>query len=482
MQFASLQFLLFLPIAAFTYFRLPQRHRWMILLLASGYFYFSFIPTYILLALPLALLDFGGALALERTAEPSKHRLYLSLVAAHVVVLIVFKYSNFTAENLNAVFNFGFSQSSWLVPVGLSYQTLMSISYLSEVNAGRLAAAQKPQTVMLYLLFFPQLLAGPIERPQNTMPQFEAAHAFDYARVSDGLKRMAYGFFKKLVIADRLALIVGTVYGDVQTFDGPQLMLATALYAWQIYCDFSGYTDIALGTAQIFGIRLTENFRQPYFSRSVTEFWQRWHISLSTWLRDYLYFPMARRLRSPQLRWLALFATFLASGLWHGAAWTFVVWGAMHGLYLVIELWVKTARGTGGGKPPSGAVGVLQTVFTFGAVSFAWIFFRAANLNEAVYVVTHLFNGVPVWVSNFTNTAFLKDAVISMGFSLSALVIILTTLPILLFLEGLQAKEGLRLRLNRQKPLVRWALYYLLVVAIAFLGVYGESGFIYFQF
>ncbi len=482
MQFASLQFLLFLPLAALAYFKLPERHRWVALLLASGYFYWSFIPVYLLLAIPLALVDFWGALAMERAAQPAKRRYYIALVAAHLAVLIFFKYSTFLGENLNALFGLGIGPSSWLVPIGLSYQTLMSISYLSEVHAGRFAAARKPQTVALYLLFFPQLLAGPIERPQNTMPQFEAGHAFDYSRVTDGLKRMVYGFFKKLVIADRLAIVVNTVYGNVQGFDGPQLMLATALYAWQIYCDFSGYTDIALGTAQIFGIRLMENFKQPYFSRSVTEFWQRWHISLSTWLRDYLYFPMARKLRTPQLRWLALFTTFLISGLWHGAAWTFAAWGALHGLYLVAELWIKNARGAGSNTQPGRLTAVLQSLGTFAAVSFAWIFFRAADLNEAFYVATNLFSGLSAWLGNILNPAFFKEAFIAMGFSLSGLLITLAALPVLLFLEILQAKEGLRARLNCQKPLARWAVYYLLVIAIVFLGIYGESGFIYFQF
>lgn len=481
MQFASLQFLVFLPIAAFAYFKLPERHRWVALLLASGYFYWSFIPIYLLLAIPMAMLDYWGALALERANPPSQRRLYLLLVVVHVGALVILKYSGFLSENLNAAFNLGLAQSSWLAPIGISYQTLMSISYLSEVHAGRFAAARRPQTVMLYLLFFPQLLAGPIERPQNTMPQFEAGHGFEYNQVTDGLKRMAYGFFKKLVIADRLAIVVNTVYGNVHGFDGPQLMLATFLYAWQIYCDFSGYTDIALGTAQIFGIRLTENFKQPYFSRSVTEFWQRWHISLSTWLRDYLYFPLARKLRSPQLRWLALFFTFLVSGLWHGAAWTFVVWGALHGLYLVAELWFKNTRGAGNTQPGR-LVEILQSLATFAAVSFAWIFFRAADLNEAVYIVTNLFSGASVWIRNILNPAFFKEATIAMGFSLSGLLIIAASLPLLLLLESLQTREGLRMRLNRQQPLTRWAIYYLLVAVIVFMGVYGESGFIYFQF
>lgn len=481
MQFASLQFLVFLPIAAFAYFKLPERHRWVALLLASGYFYWSFIPIYLLLAIPMAMLDYWGALAIERTSQPNKRRLYILLVVIHVGGLILLKYSGFLSENLNTVFNLGLAQSSWLVPIGISYQTLMSISYLSEVHAGRFAAARKPQTVMLYLLFFPQLVAGPIERPQNTMPQFEAGRGFEYNQVTDGLKRMAYGFFKKLVIADRLAIVVNTVYGNVHAFDGPQLMLATFLYAWQIYCDFSGYTDIALGTAQIFGIRLTENFKQPYFSRSVTEFWQRWHISLSTWLRDYLYFPLARKLRSPQLRWLALFFTFLVSGLWHGAAWTFVVWGALHGLYLVAELWFKNARGAGTSQPGR-FISLLQSLATFVAVSFAWIFFRAASLADAFYVVTHLFSGSGALLANLANPAYLKDIVLAMGFGLSSLLIIAASIPLLLWLDHLQTSEDLRDQLKRRRPFVRWAIYYLFVSAIVFLGVYGESGFIYFQF
>lgn len=479
MQFASLQFAIFLPLLALVYFKLPQRHRWVALLLASVYFYMSFIPVYVVLAVGLIALDYWGALALEKTEGAKRRRLYLGLLGMHLLALLLLKYNNFLGENLSSLLGNDFTASSWLAPVGLSYQTLMSISYLSEVNAGRFPAARKPHIVALYLLFFPQLLAGPIERPQNTMPQFEAGQSFDYARVTDGLKRMAYGFFKKLVIADRLAVVVGTVYGDVSAFDGPQLMLATVLYAWQIYCDFSGYTDIALGTAHIFGIRLTENFKQPYFSRSVTEFWQRWHISLSTWLRDYMYFPMARKLRSPQLRWLALFTTFAISGLWHGAAWTFAVWGALHGLFLIVELWLKRPGAPEPSKPWQDA---LKVAATFAAVSFAWVFFRAANLADAWYVVTHLFSGVSVWLANITQPAFFKDAIVAMGFSLSGLVIILVTLPLLWLLDRLQLKQDLLERLNQLTLVRRWAVYYLLVVTIAFLGMYGESGFIYFQF
>jgi D-alanyl-lipoteichoic acid acyltransferase DltB (MBOAT superfamily) len=479
MQFASLQFAVFIPLLALVYFALPPRHRWAALLLASVYFYMSFIPVYVLLALALSLLDYCGALALERSPAAKRRGLYLSLIAIHLLALLWLKYNNFLGENLSSLLGRDFTASGWLAPVGLSYQTLMSISYLSEVHAGRFPAARKLHTVALYLLFFPQLLAGPIERPQHTMPQFEAGQGFDYARVTDGLKRMAFGFFKKLVVADRLAVIVGTVYGNVRAFDGPQLMLATLLYAWQIYYDFSGYTDIALGTAQLFGIRLSENFKQPYFSRSVTEFWQRWHISLSTWLRDYLYFPLARKLRSPRWRWLALFTTFAISGLWHGAAWTFAVWGALHGLFMIVELWLKRP---GAPAPSSPWLEAAKTIATFIAVSFAWIFFRAADLNDAGYIVTHLFSNLPAWAANLTSPAFFKDALIHMGFSLSSLVIVLISLPLLWLLDRMQSQQDLLERLNQLGRVPRWAVYYLLVVAIAFLGMYGASGFIYFQF
>lgn len=486
MQFASFSFFVFFALAGLAYFKFPKRHRWVVLLSASLYFYAAFIQIYLLLALPLVALDFWGAQAIERTQGSKRRAVFISFIGLHLLALGTLKYSGFAGEILSDLLGMriDFISASLITPIGLSYQTLMSLSYLSEVNAGRMPAARKLQTVALYLLFFPQLQAGPIERPQGTMPQFEAEHEFDYGRVTGGLRRMAFGFFKKLVIADRLAAPVNVVYGDVQAFGGPQLAAATFLYALQIYADFSGYTDIALGAARVFGIKLTENFRQPYFSRSVTEFWQRWHISLSTWLRDYLYFPLARKLRAASLRWLALFTTFVISGLWHGADWTFVAWGALHGAYLAAELLAKNFRAgrVDVERKPSWARGAISVVLTFVAVSFAWIFFRAGSLDEAIYVAGHLFSGWGQFIANLPNIEASKQVLFSMGFGLPDFVLTLLAIPALFGLDWLETRGSLSEALGQKPARLRWSLYYALVLAIIFFGVFGESIFIYFQF
>jgi D-alanyl-lipoteichoic acid acyltransferase DltB (MBOAT superfamily) len=490
-HFASFNFLLFFPLVVLLYFKIPNQYRWSILLAASIFFYLTFSPIYIFLIIPVVLMDYWGAIAIERTDSTRKKNLFIILVALHVFVLVGVKYEAFLANNLNGLISalggtFTIPKSSWLAPVGISFQTLMSISYLIEVYSDRFKATRKFHIMALYLMFFPQLVAGPIERPQNTMAQFDAKHDFDYAYVTDGLRLISFGLLKKLVIADRLAIIVNTVYGNVTGFGGSQLIMATVLYAFQIYCDFAGYTDIALGLAQVFGIRLTQNFKQPYLSRSVTEFWQRWHISLSTWLRDYLYFPLARKFRAPSFRWLALLITFVISGLWHGAAWTFIVWGTIHGIYLAVELtWKNLFPHSAGKSNPenSSRIGkALQVLFTFSAVCFAWIFFRAANLTEAMYVVAQLPNGLFQLITNVSNFAVIKEQLIGMGFSATGLIIVIASLGTLILIEALQARGSVQLWQSHQPAYLRWATYYLIVGAIIFLGVYGKSQFIYFQF
>jgi len=335
--FNSLHFALFFPVVTTLYFLLPHRHRLWMLLLASCYFYMALVPKYILILFFLIAVDYTAGLLIER-APPEKRRLYLLCsLLANVLVLSIFKYFNFINANVGGVIEalggrWSLPNLNIILPIGLSFHTFQSISYVIEVYRGRQKAERNLGKYALYVLFYPQLVAGPIERPQNLLHQFDEPHRFDYARVTDGLKLMVWGLFKKVVIADRLAVAVDLVYNNPTSYSGWPLVVATYFFAIQIYCDFSGYTDMARGAAQVMGFRMMENFRAPYLATSIGEFWRRWHISLSSWFRDYVYIPMGGN-QVPRWRWYAnLMAVFLLSGLWHGASWTFVIWGGLHGL------------------------------------------------------------------------------------------------------------------------------------------------------
>jgi D-alanyl-lipoteichoic acid acyltransferase DltB (MBOAT superfamily) len=336
-------------------------------------------------------------------------------------------------------------------------------------------------------MFYPQLVAGPIERPQNLLHQFHTEHSFDDKRVEDGLKLMAWGLFKKVVIADRLAMMVNNVYNHPTQFEGIPLIIATVFFAFQIYCDFSGYSDMAIGAAQVMGFRLMDNFNRPYFSRTISEFWKRWHISLSTWFRDYLYIPLGGNRVSNARRNFNLFFTFLVSGFWHGANWTFVAWGALHGAFLVIGNETRQRRErfkrSIGIEPGAKLNRLLQTLFTFAIVCFAWIFFRSRSIHEASYVATHLFSGIRAQIPMaLHNTNGARDSIIYLGegkwvFGLAIL--------------GILAMEGVHLmqrhvqmrRMLAEKPAwLRWSVYYGLVLSILLFGVFNKTSFIYFQF
>jgi len=329
-------------------------------------------------------------------------------------------------------------------------------------------------------MFYPQLVAGPIERPQNLLPQFHAEHHFDYERVTDGLKLMAWGFFKKLVIADRLATLVNLVYGSPSSYPGITLILATVFFAYQIYCDFSGYSDIAIGAAQVMGIKLMTNFNRPYFSKSLSEFWTRWHISLSSWFRDYLYIPLGGN-RVSQWRWqINLLIVFLVSGLWHGANWTFVIWGALHGLYMLAAIWLKTCaewiqRVAKIHLPAPNKF--IQVGITFTLVSFAWVFFRASTLDQALYIVTHFFDNARLVVN-----PQLWEASIFVGLNRVEMVMAIVAIVVLEAVQVLQRRGSGRVILARQPELVQWGAYYLLVMTILLFSVYEAREFIYFQF
>src|SRR5690242_189872 len=403
MLFDSFQFLFFFLAVTTLYFVLPFRVRWFLLLISSCYFYMAFVPIYILILIFTIIIDYFAGIFIEGASGAKRKFFLICSLVANIGVLSFFKYYNFLSQNLNFLFHsFGLTTSvpylQILLPIGLSFHTFQAMSYTIEVYRGHEAAEKNFGIYSLYVMFYPQLVAGPIERPQNLLHQFRTKYPFDYDRIADGLKMILWGFFKKIVIADRLAIYVNATYNHPQEHTGLTLTLATFFFAFQIYCDFSGYSDIAIGSAKVMGFKLMTNFNRPYFAKNISEFWKRWHISLSTWFRDYLYIPLGgNRVARPRL-YANLLVTFLVSGLWHGARWTFVVWGALHGAYLIVSLATgpvrARARASLGLARHPALLAAWQTSVVFTLVTLGWVFFRATSLGDAWYVLTHLGAGL----------------------------------------------------------------------------------------
>ena len=490
MIFNSLDFLLFFTVVTIGYFALPHAYRWLWLLVASSVFYMAFVPVYILILGFTIVIDYLAGIWIENARGPArKHLLLLSLVA-NIGVLAVFKYYNFFNDTITQLLAaLGLSNPvpylAILLPIGLSFHTFQAMSYTIEVYRGNHKAERHFGIYALYVMFYPQLVAGPIERPQNILHQFYEKHTFDYQRVTDGLKLMAWGMFKKVVIADQLASMADVVYNDPTQFTGLPLLLATACFGFQIYCDFSAYSDIALGAAQVMGFRLMQNFDRPYFSKSIAEFWRRWHISLSTWFRDYVYIPLGGNRVSLGRQNRNLFLVFLLSGLWHGASWNFVIWGGLHGTYLVLARYTN-ALGIHLPLPATHWAGKLLRVgMVFGLVNFAWIFFRAATLPHAWHIVGHLFTGLPQDLHRLLiepDRAFIAQKVL-LGKSLQGVLTIGLMVGLMEGVHLLQRTQRVRSLVSQLPALPRWGLYYGFILLILYLGVFDvPAKFIYFQF
>jgi D-alanyl-lipoteichoic acid acyltransferase DltB (MBOAT superfamily) len=488
MLFNSFSFFLFFPTVTMLYFVLPHRFRWQLLLAASCLFYMAFIPWYItILALTIVIDYFAGLwIAKPEISKKAKRNVLIVSIVSTCLVLCLFKYFNFITGNLEALaklagWNYSLNALNLILPIGLSFHTFQSLSYVIEVYRGNQAPERHFGIYALYVMFYPQLVAGPIERPQNLLHQFRVAHNFDYQRVVDGLKLMAWGLFKKVVIADRWAVVVNQVYGQPQNYEGLPLIAATVAFAFQIYCDFSGYSDMAIGAAQVMGFRLMDNFNRPYFSKSIAEFWKRWHISLSTWFRDYLYIPLGGS-RTKSWRWqFNLFITFLVSGLWHGANWTYVIWGGINGFYMLMSIWTAGFRQrmcqclclT---KVPA-IHKYLRILMTFVLVCVAWVFFRATSVSDAVYILTHMCRGV-YEQGRLTGGWRL----LTMGLDGPELLVAIVATAGLILVHGIQRHGSIRHMLAERPAWQRWSLYYILTMAIILFGMPGKQEFIYFQF
>ena len=469
MLFNSIAFLLFFPIVCLLYFCISAaqiRVRNLLLLVASYYFYMNWEPAYALLLLTSTIVTYLAALGIGHFEERRKKKFCLvSSLVLNLTILFLFKYYNFLATNIETAFNAGgfgieIPEFGLLLPVGISFYTFQALGYSIDVYRGTTKVERDFPTYALFVSFFPQLVAGPIERSNNLLPQFKQKHSFNYDSVMAGVRLMVWGYFMKLVLADRCGLYVDTIFNNVDKHNGGSYLVASLLFPFQIYGDFAGYSLIAIGVARVLGFRLMENFHRPYFASTVGEFWHRWHISLSTWFKDYVYIPLGGNRVSRMRNYFNLFVTFVVSGIWHGANWTFLCWGSLHGLLLCIEKMLGVSK-----QKYTGIRKFCHWIMTFVLVCFAWVLFRANNLSEAVIVITGIFTNPGTPKPEYANF-------IAIGF---ALAVLLTKE----FADEYQWK----IRVAESKSwFVRHVYLIMMIAYIILFGVLGGDQFIYFQF
>lgn len=473
MSFISLQYIVFLPVVAGCYFLLPHAYRWIFLLVASCVFYMAFIPKYLLVLAFSIVIDFLAGIKIEG-AKGNRRKCWLAIsVAANLGLLGIFKYFNFFASAA------GFHPIWQLaLPLGLSFHTFQAMAYNFEVYYARQKAERHFGLYALYILFFPQLVAGPIERPQHMLPQFREEHQFKEADAVAGLRMILWGFFRKLVIADNLALITDSVFADPASHSGASICFAAVCFSMQIYADFSAYSFIAIGSARIMGFRLVQNFRFPYQSASIREFWTRWHISLSSWFRDYVYIPLGGNRQSLAGWCITVMIVFLLSGLWHGANWTFLIWGAWNGLLVIAGFFLAPLLK----RLPffnTRAYLVLAPLFCFGLLTLGWIFFRAASVEEAIFILRKIAATLVALPGGLSSDQFIISI---KGVSVSNVrfcYFLLFFLPLIEYIIQRRAAAG---RLLPANPGARRVLYYALLLFIFLAGEFGDKRFIYFQF
>ena len=480
MLFNSLQFLFFLPLVFFLYWGIKERKAQNLLIVVASYVFYGWWDWRFLLLIALtSVCSYLSGIYIDRRPQHGRQLMVLNLLF-NLGILGVFKYYNFFTENFSLLLHtVGLKTDlptlNIILPVGISFYTFQALSYTIDVYRRQLRATTDPVEFFAFISFFPQLVAGPIERATNLLPQFQRPRTFDYDKATDGLKQMLWGFFKKIVVADSCAVGVENIFSNYSSMSGGLLFLGGVLFAFQIYGDFSGYSDIAIGTARLFGIDLMRNFNIPYFSRNISEFWSRWHISLTTWFRDYIYIPLGGN-REGRLRTLRnTLIVFLVSGIWHGANWTFVCWGIYHALLIIVFFLLGVRR-----QPMVVAANSVlpsvkecaQMAATFFLVVIGWIIFRAENMSSAYNYIARMFttSWTDLSAQSFIDLAVLKNALIGC--------------VIMLFVEWIQRKKAHGLDL--QQPAVgrfqQIALCYALIFLILLLGEFGENQFIYFQF
>lgn len=510
MQFNSLGFLIFFPAAAGLYFLMPGKLRSFWLLLVSYGFYMSKNPLYVAALLFSTGITYAAGFLLERenkaekepedernrkgsTARKRKKQILAGTVVLNLLLLFFFKYFDFFLGNVN-FFRQKMGASFWenpfdlLLPLGISYYTLQVIAYLVDIYKGKIQAEKNFLHYALFVSFFPKVVSGPIERAENLLPQIRACEKkplWDWERVTGGLTLMLWGYFQKMVLADRVCILVNTVFDQYFMYGSVELIAAALGFYIQIFCDFAGYTNIALGMAQVMGFSLQENFDAPYFARSIKEFWRRWHISLSLFLRDYIYIPLGGNRKGRVRKYCNIMITFLASGLWHGASWSFVIWGGLHGLYQIVEditaPWVARINAILHTKTDSFGYKAMQTVKTFLLAAFAFIFFRAPSGAAG-------FSFIGRMVTRWNPWALFDGSLYQLGISDKYMHLLGILFFFLLIIESIRYKTGERIEeiLKRQCIWFRWGVLAALFLAVIVFGAYGPAysaeNFIYFQF
>ncbi len=483
MLFNSIDYLLFFPIVVALYFSIPHRYRWILLLVASYFFYMCWKPVYALLMLLTTLIDWYAAIKIEAAPDNRSRKLWLfTSILSNLLMLGGFKYTGFLndlAISMSKLIGVGYQIDPFhiLLPVGISFYTFQSMSYAIDVYRGNMRAEKNPGMFALYVSFFPQLVIGPIERSTDLLPQFYDKKYFDLSRAVDGMKLMLFGYFKKMVIADRLGLVVERVYGSPHDYTGFPLIIATYCFAFQVYCDFSGYTDIARGSAKVLGFRLKENFIMPYFATSINDFWRRWHITMSSWFRDYLYKPLGGKGDSTFHWYRNLLITFTVIGIWHGAGLTFLLFGLIHGIYTVVYLATQKVR-----KNFSEFIGLMRVprfkklldiFITFHLVLLSYPIIAAHNINDTWYFFTHMFQDLIFSTSYFRGELGLFGT----GFFVAVMGIVLMEL-----IHSKLINDPEKSFTNIKPVWLRWSVYYILIYTVIIFGEQFAQEYYYFQF
>ncbi|MBQ6889221.1 MAG: MBOAT family protein [Lachnospiraceae bacterium] len=481
MEFNSLMFLLFFPCVTIIYYLFPEKVKNLFVFISSMLFYACCGGKYVFWLLGVICISYFSALGMERQGEKKKKQIITINIIVVIGLMFGFKYLNMIpqmASSLLKVFGVQTRTFFWevVLPVGISFYTFVALGYVADVYRGKVKAEKNFVDYGAFVAFFPTLISGPIERSNNLLKQIKEPKKFDANKIRNGFCQMLWGYFQKVVVADRVCVIVAAVYNDYEAYSGIYVVVATLLYAFQIYCDFAGYSNVAIGAARVLGFELSKNFNAPYLATSISEFWKRWHISLSTWLRDYVYISLGGNRGGKVKKYRNLICTFLVSGLWHGANWTFVVWGGLHGIYSVVNDAISEKWESWKSK---GAT-VVKCVITFALVDFAWLFFRADTVQDAFRMIKLVF------VRFDLMSIFNRELAISMGMEIEDIVIMILGLLVVLLAELLRNKIDFRGKLCQLALPIRWLVFYVAIFVILIFGYYGPgfdaAQFIYKQF
>lgn len=465
MIFNSIQFYIFLIITFILYYIVKDKYRFIILLIASYYFYCSSNLKNVIILLLVTIISYISGLIVDKSNNIKKKKITIAITTILLIsLLLYFKYSYFILQNINIVLSKNFSIENIVVPLGISFFTLQAISYPIDIYRKDVKVEKNILKYSLFISFFPQILSGPIGKSKEMLPQFRQKHPFNKKDIFNGIMIVIYGLFKKVVVADLMAIGINNVYGNLSKFSGIPLLIVVIMYSFQIYFDFSSYSNIAYGCGKIFGYELNKNFNLPYFASSVKDFWSRWHMSLSTWFRDYLYFPLGGNRCKKYKCYLNILIVFLVSGLWHGAAWTYIIWGMIHAIYQILERMFNLKFKNK----------ILNIIKTFILITFAWIFFRANTIKDAFYVITNIFN---------ISFIGIKEQILSIGLDKYDLLVLFISVISILVIEILQYKKQIYNKFKDLQPISKLIICIILIFATIIFGSYGpgfdNSQFIY---